>query len=473
MKKIFTLLLIFCFCFVVCEAQYTVLKNLNGIGTGKYPQRNLTLVGKQLYGMTSYGGVANYGCIFTVDTNGKGFRDLYDFNPYVNANSPVAPCGSLIFSGNTLYGMTPAGSAPGGGAVFSIDTDGTAFTVLYGFGNGNDGSKPRESLTLIGNTLFGTTEQGGTYGFGTVFSISTTGNNYKVLLNFNDTNGYAPICNLVAVGKRLYGTAYYGGITSTFYGCIYSLDTNGANDTVLHTFDNTNGANPFGSVTISGNTIFGATEFGGGGNLGCIYSMKTNGSDFKVLYTGDVNAAKFAGDPIVSGSTLYEMSPTGGKSGDGTIISIDTNGSSFNEILSFSGTSGSYPGATPYGGLIQGGSGTFYGMTMLGGLDSGVVFKLHGTVLGVNEISASSTSVTLYPNPNNGQFNLSFVNLAIGNAAIVEIYNSIGQQVYSQKVDSRNSTMSINLLDQTGGIYLYRVLSVDNKELGSGKFIIQ
>src|SRR5690349_5300325 len=126
MKKFYLLFAsLICLATATTQAQnYTLLKALGGAGlTGKYPERNLAILGKHLYGMTSAGGSYNYGTIFTVDTNGNGFRKLLDFYPLTNGGA--APGGSLLVVGNKLYGMTNASGGPGGGLVFSVDTDGT------------------------------------------------------------------------------------------------------------------------------------------------------------------------------------------------------------------------------------------------------------------------------------------------------------------------------------------------------------
>ena len=56
--------------------------------------------------------------------------------------------------------------------MFTINTDGTGFTTLYAFTDGNDGAYPYAALILSDNTLFGTAEEGGAEGYGTVFSLS-------------------------------------------------------------------------------------------------------------------------------------------------------------------------------------------------------------------------------------------------------------------------------------------------------------
>ncbi len=70
--------------------------------------------------MTNYGGTYNVGLIFAIDTDKTGYKALFDFNGY-NAGYPVS---SLTLSGNTFYGTTSYGGSHFDGVVFSFkDTD--------------------------------------------------------------------------------------------------------------------------------------------------------------------------------------------------------------------------------------------------------------------------------------------------------------------------------------------------------------
>ena len=53
---------------------------------------------------------------------------------------------------------------------------------------------------------------------------------------------------------------------------------------VLHYFNDTIGAKPNGSLTISADTFYGLTAFGGANAYGCIFSVKINGSSYKDLF---------------------------------------------------------------------------------------------------------------------------------------------------------------------------------------------
>jgi len=56
--------------------------------------------------------------------------------------------------------------------VFAVNTDGTGFTNLHSFSYSSDGAYPHGTLILSGNTLYGTALYGGSFGNGTVFSLS-------------------------------------------------------------------------------------------------------------------------------------------------------------------------------------------------------------------------------------------------------------------------------------------------------------
>ena len=85
----------------------------------------------------------------------------------------------LVLSGSTLYGTTEIFGTSSNGTVFAISTDGSGFTNLYNFdsllGNINfDGANPSGAPLLSGNVLYGTANNGGSSGYGTVFSLSLT-----------------------------------------------------------------------------------------------------------------------------------------------------------------------------------------------------------------------------------------------------------------------------------------------------------
>ncbi len=124
------------------------------------------------------------------------------------------PVAKLINVNGTLYGTAYDGGAnvsDGYGTVFSITQSGKLTTIHNFAGYPNDGSQPVGALTNVNGTLYGTTSEGGTYGNGTVFSITTTGHE-TVLHSFGSgSDGDGPMAGLININGTLYGTTDDGG----------------------------------------------------------------------------------------------------------------------------------------------------------------------------------------------------------------------------------------------------------------------
>ncbi len=118
--------------------------------------------------MTQYG-TTGYGNIFSIDTGGLFYKDLFDFNDTLGAY----PLGDLTVAGNIMYGMTSSGGESRFGNVFSIDTSGHGFTAILSF-NGANGEDPQGDLILSGNLLYGMAYGGGTDSAGVIFKVDTT-----------------------------------------------------------------------------------------------------------------------------------------------------------------------------------------------------------------------------------------------------------------------------------------------------------
>ena len=97
----------------------------------------LALSGDTLYGTTKQGGDLFFGSVFAVTTDGTGFTTLYSFSltsggQFLNSDGAF-PIAGLVLSGNRLYGTTQNGGSSGQGTVFQVNTDGTGFTTVYAF----------------------------------------------------------------------------------------------------------------------------------------------------------------------------------------------------------------------------------------------------------------------------------------------------------------------------------------------------
>ncbi len=410
---------------------------------GAFPYGSLTLWGRTLYGMTSYAGMSNGGMVFKYklgQTMGKKFEVLENFEGF----NGYSPYGSIVKSGEMLYGMTYAGGsnnlgvifsleidepfvqgfpftggADGGrapwstvpvigdtamygmtegngtyiygmtkeagvsnmGVIFRMNTDGTDYTNLYAFIGGNsDGSYPLGSLALSNNTLFGLTEYGGNNDCGTAFKINSDGTGYALLHEFSldALNGANPCNSLTLSGSVLYGTTLQGGNSNS--GSVFRMNTDGTEYTNLHAFTGgaADGSSPRGNVTLSAGTLYGMSVAGGVGDKGVIFKMNTDGSGYSILhdFTGGVaDGATPYGSLTVSGSSLYGMTRNGGSGDKGVVFKISTAGSGYTNLHVFMG--GTEDGSMPYGSLVLWGN-MLFGMTSEGGLaDLGCAFEMN------------------------------------------------------------------------------------------------
>ena len=323
-------------------------------------------------------------------------------NVFTNSDGAV-PGGSLVLSSDTLYGTTHSGGTNGSGTLFSLKTNGATFTVLHTFGTqtfiGNgaftnaDGAGPTAGLLLLNNKLYGAAVLGGTNGVGTIFSLNLDGSGYTVLhafqkvgfffdgfnATFTNSEGSQPHGTLIASNGTLYGTAFLGGYYGS--GAVFSLNTNSSSFTVLRMFseafnnNNADGANPNAGLFLSGNKLYGTTVFGGNDANGVVFSMDPNGGNFSVLH--DFNPGLDGSNPYggVSGTanTLYGTAQTSGNNGIGILFALAPGDTNFNVLHYFSGHTddGSFPQA---GVLLV--SNTVYGTTHNGGaIGAGTIFS--------------------------------------------------------------------------------------------------
>jgi uncharacterized repeat protein (TIGR03803 family) len=313
---------------------YSFTAEISGLNLdGASPVAGLILSGNTLYGTAEHGGTNGYGTVFAINTDGNGFTNLYNFT---GGNDGANPIARLVLSGNTLYGTTAGGGTNGNGSIFAIHTDGTGFSNLYSFTalvlNVNaDGANPQAGLILSGNTLYGTTKLGGTNGYGTVFAINTDGSSFTNLHSFSGgSDGCFPLAGLILSGNTLYGTTESGG--SSAQGNIFALQVNSMRFTNLYSFTNgLDGAMPQAGLILADGILYGTASYGGDSDAGTVFALNPDGSDFTTLhgftaggydrFPNRDGAEPLAG-LISSGNTLYGTASHGGDFDVGTVFSL-------------------------------------------------------------------------------------------------------------------------------------------------------
>ncbi len=341
---------------------------------------------------------------------------LYGFNS--SGAGGDYPAGAVVDTAGNIYGTTQYGgsaSCPelggGCGTVFKLSRNrsgGWTKRTLHNFAkNGKDGFFPTAGLVFdnAGN-LYGTTQQGGTHHYGTVYELTPQPNgnwSEKILHNFsyNGVDGTFPKAGVVFDGAgNLYGTTYEGGNVSCspfFQGCgtVFELSptTEGNNwtETILHNFSNTgtDGYLPCcGLLVLDGaGNVYGVTSSGGTFTYGTVFELTPAGGGNwteTVLHsfslgTGDGFFPQ-GGLTIDGQGNLYGTTEDGGVYSHGTAFELTpAGGGSWTETIlhSFNQTIGGTDGSVPASDLVLDRAGNLYGTTGAGGAYSlGTVFEL-------------------------------------------------------------------------------------------------
>ena len=236
---------------------------------GSTPQAGLTAdAAGNLYGTTQAGGTNGQGTAF--ELSGSTHQTVTTLANLAYATGDLPYGGLTADAAGNLYGTTYSGGATGGGTAFELSgADHQTFTTLVSFASPS-GSAPLAGFTADpqGN-LYGTTSDGGVGGAGTIFELSGVGHQtLTTLLAFDGADGANPYAGLTidAVGN-LYGTTEDGGADGD--GTVFELS--GADHqtlTTLANFDDTTGTDPYGGlVADAAGNLYGTTTRGGGGTV--------------------------------------------------------------------------------------------------------------------------------------------------------------------------------------------------------------
>jgi uncharacterized repeat protein (TIGR03803 family) len=331
---------------------------------------------------------------------------LYSFSGAAG-NSPNS---GLLAEGGNFFGTTEGGGAYGFGAVFQLKLKTRTETVLYSFTGGNDGSDP-DFATLIKDkvhNLYGETAAGGECGEGVLFKVAPKTGTETVIHSFCGSDGALPIGGLTAdKAGDLYGTTEFGGsgnCTSQEYppgcGTIFEVSATNNTFTVLHSFTNSDGANPVGGVIVGkkGN-LFGTTYAGGTDSYGTVFEIPAN-STLTVLHSftksegdGAYPVGSLIEDKI---GNLYGTTQNGGNAGCyenlgcGTVFELSPQrGGGWAEQVLYAFNGGPNDGEIPAGKLLLDKVGNIYGTTEFGG--SGI--DGNGTAF---ELAPDDTETVLY-----------------------------------------------------------------------------
>ncbi len=396
--------------------RFQLLHSFKGDLDGEYPTGGLAAAARVLWGTTYSGGLKGVGTVFEIGTDGSGKRTVYSFASFRDAEGRH-PAADLVTSNDVIYGTTAYGGSYHN-ALCLISGCGTIFTVtnlshpivkpIVRFED--EGIIPFANVTLVGDTLYGTTLHGASFlkqcplGCGTTFQVTTSGTNYFTSHLFTglDTDnpdrpdGQYPKGGLTFLNGTLYGTTAggngsEGSPSSVGQGTVFSYDPKANRYAIVYSFEGAayprrgDGSHPeAGMIAIDG-VLYGTTYGGGGGSCGA-FGLSGCGAVFaidprnappvkdRILYTfgRDNKDGKNPSAALVNGGYwIYGTTYWGGEHDRGTVFEMTTSGDHYRILHSFNGSDGAHPVAKLL--LLHG---TLYGTTKYGGTSNrGTVFR--------------------------------------------------------------------------------------------------
>ncbi len=302
-----------------------------------------------LYGSTTQGGWlqcpdsygTGCGTVFRLSPASRGWTEtvIHDFR----SKDGAIPMGNMVWddAGN-LYGTTAGGGKScgvecGNGTIFKLSPSGSGWKLqTIHFFSGPDGQSPLSLFRDARGNLYGSTNGGGKYGYGTVYELSPFGKGWTLITLYSFTGGadgdgpYGPVLYKDGV---IYGTTVDGG-ASGLWGTVYQLKrTDGVwQESVLYSFQNgEDGGNPCCGVVVDAKgNLYGTTEGGGSSGIGAIFELTNSSGKWTENNVFSFNGRSDGGDPgsrLVRGShgNLYGTTLGGGDSycgggGCGTIF---------------------------------------------------------------------------------------------------------------------------------------------------------
>ena len=340
---------------------YKVVYNFQIEPDGSGPYASLIEAGGNLYGTTGSGGAFASGTVFSLNIKTGAEKIVFTFQ---NGPDGGYPHGNLAKIRGSLYGTTQYGGAYSSGTVFSVNPKTEAETAEYSF-DGFPPYIPQNGLVDVDGVLFGTTLDDGFSGLGTLFSFNLKTGVGNIIYSFKgNSDGSGPYGALLKVGGTLYGTTSGGGIYDA--GTVFSLNPKTGSEAVVYSFKgNGDGDGPLSSLIGIGSKLYGTTVDGGINNVGTVFSLDLKTGVETVVYSfkaGDDGAFPYAAVVDLSG-VLYGTTYSGAAYSAGTIFAVNAKTGHESIVHSFGAGS---DGNSPYSGLVDVG-GTLYGTTHGGG----------------------------------------------------------------------------------------------------------
>jgi len=292
-----------------------------------------------LYGTTIGGGGNNHlGLVYELSPRGQDwvFTTLYNATGGDNGEYPRAV---KIGPDGALAGMALSGQSCNGydcGLVFSLRPASTACltsscswneNVLHRFTENDDGWDPTSLAFDHAGNLYGTTNEGGAYGYGAVYELTPSGEGWteKILYSFTGgSDGGNPGSSTslpVAPDGSVYGTTWSGGAYG--FGVVFQLvpSAGGWTEYVLYAFTGQDdGIYPSHLRRDSSGNLFGTSSFqyswGSVPVRVFMLSPSKDGWTFGIIWQAQHHFEYIGGLALDAGDNLYGAATNSGEDND-------------------------------------------------------------------------------------------------------------------------------------------------------------
>jgi uncharacterized repeat protein (TIGR03803 family) len=233
---------------------------------------------QSLYGINANGG-QGAGLIYKLDGSGN----LIDSIPFPKIGGDTPGYTSLtedLVTGK-MYGVTTKGGIYDFGIIYEYDPLNDKYVVVHEF-NGMDGAIPNGALSYYNGKFYGMTFSGGTYS-GVLYEFDPITNNYTKKIDLTETTGYSPYGSLIVAKNGLfYGMTSAGGQNKT--GVIFEYNLLNNDYKIKYSFES-NGGQPYGSLLQASNDkLYGFTNKDVSSNLhGSLFEYDVVNNTFNVL----------------------------------------------------------------------------------------------------------------------------------------------------------------------------------------------
>jgi len=257
----------------------TSLLSFVNYGTVMFPSSGLVRDSAgNLYGLSSMSDGTQAGCVFEASPAADG-----GWSSTIVTHGEGMVSGPLAVDGNgNFYGTVTYSAGEPNGNVWKLNKNDGTWTELFTFPGGNGGANPVDQGGLIldaAGNIYGTTQNGGVSGKGTVFELSPGGDGTwteKVLYSFDGRHGGNPSAGVISdTTGTLYGEASSGGDGNS--GVVFQLTPKGDGSwayATLRSFHGPDGNGPsYGLILDAAGNLYGTTWAGGTYGNGTVFEV--------------------------------------------------------------------------------------------------------------------------------------------------------------------------------------------------------